>query len=206
MKDSSSLMGKKFFVSAKWHNKNAINASDRKEDKRWKVEMLAIGAKWERMNWFVRDDTWSIIKIMNASFRDMKSPLQCIQRREDCGGLLIRLCALFFCYRSASNVNEREMDAWIEAVMAPFLLILPLLASLHYLIQPIGKWCSSSMFIRWKMQRHREKTSRSYNLNPSLSESPLGSFVFGRLELIINWHVKPITVINDHPHVHCLSQ
>jgi len=49
----------------------------------------------KRINSSVRDDTWSIIEIMNSSFRDMKSPLRGIQFREDCGGLLIRLHALF---------------------------------------------------------------------------------------------------------------
>lgn len=75
---------------------------------------------------------------MTASFRDMKSPAAA-HSTPSAAGLLIRLHAPFFLLQTGL-VNEREMDVWIEAVMAPFLLILPLLASLRYLTQASGKW------------------------------------------------------------------
>lgn len=68
------------------------------------------------------------------------------------------------------------MDVWIEAVMAPFLLILPLLASLRYLIHPIGKRCSSSTSVRRKNATASRKSERVVQLESLAFRKPLRKY------------------------------
>lgn len=107
MKDSLSLTGKKLFVSAKWHNKNAINASDRKEDKGWKAD--AFGAKWERMNWFVRPGRYLIDYRNNErQFPRHEEPSAVHSAPGRPRRAINTVACAFFCYRKpASWMNAR---------------------------------------------------------------------------------------------------
>lgn len=96
-----------------------------------------------RMNWFVHPARYLIDYRNNErQFRRHEEPIAVhsltFEKRT-----INAIAPFFFFLLQISLVNEREMDVWIETNMAPFLLILPLLASL---IHPIGKWGSSSMF------------------------------------------------------------
>jgi len=132
-----------------------------------------------------RDDTWSIMEIMNTDFRDIKSPIAAYSTSERLWRPINAVVCTFFCCRGIGLVNEREMDVWIEAIMARFLLILPLLASLRHLIHPIGKWSSFSRFVRRKM--HQRQGKKRSNWNVSLSNATFfENCAFAWFESIIN--------------------
>lgn len=134
-----------------------------------KGRRFAIDAKQEWMNRFVRPG-WYLIDYRNneraATWRAHRVAFRAPAKSGGVRELLIRFhtltCAFFLLQRTGRLVNEREMDVWIKAVMAPFLLILPLLASLRHLIQPIGKWGSSLQcpLFAGKCERRSEKKKR----------------------------------------------
>lgn len=138
-------------------------------------QMLAIGAKWERMNWFVRPGRYLIDYRNNERQFPRHEEPSAVHSAPGRPRQAINTVACVFFLLQTGLVNEREMDVWIEAVMAPFLLILPLLASLRYLIQPIGKRCSSSASVRRKKCIAKKRASHAAWIPRRLSESPLGS-------------------------------
>jgi len=57
-----------------------------------------------------QDDTRSIMEIMNADFRDMKSPIAAYSAPGRLRRAINTVVRAFFCYRGTGLVNEREMD------------------------------------------------------------------------------------------------
>lgn len=199
-------------MSAKRHNKNAINTFDRKKDKGWKTDAYLVRSGSEWIDSSIRDDTY-LIDYRNNKRQFSRRVCVCVCEKPIAMYSLLRklqwaintVACAFFCYRPASWMNAR----WTSESKPSWPRFYWSCRCWHR----CATWYSRSVSdvplqhpLDGKMQRYREKASASCNLNPSLSETLLGNPAFSRLESIINWHVKQIIVINDRSFSHCSSQ